>query len=283
MLYFHSSKLALITKYNKYTTNEEYVKLFIDMLYKNKNELKKHDEEYCNLKLLNNNEYIDQVVLKNINKKTKNEIIEIINSNVNNNSELINKTSELKTIIDKDTNICEESKKNISSHLNSKMNCNYGVNTENSAIKLYEIETNNKVYDNNTKLYVNKYNLFAICGKTDGFVKIEDKEFIFETKNRKNRLFNDIPIYEKIQLLAYTYLCKNNNIVFVQCINNNINIKNLVNYNDDNLWNNVILKLSQYAMLINNLQTCNNLRSNFITLSDFELQFKFLQEYLNWL
>jgi hypothetical protein len=283
MLYFHSSKIASLTKYNKYTSNDEYVKLFIEMLYKKNEELQKYDEEHNNLKLLSNEEHIDEVILKNVNEEAKREIKQLISSEVENNDDLINKTSELKIMINKNKDICEETKVKITKQLNSKINCNYGTNTENNAINIYEVETDNKVYNNNIKLYVHKYKHFAICGKTDGFVKINDKEYIFETKNRKNRLFTTIPIYEKIQLLAYTILCKNKNIVFTQCINDKINIKQLDNYMDEDLWNNITLKLSQYSTLIYKLQLNNDFRSSFINLSNDKLKYEFLEEYLQWL
>ena len=63
---------------------------------------------------------------------------------------------------------------------------------------------------------------YKICGKVDGFCKKDNIEYIFEIKNRKNKIFTDIPIYEKIQLLIYTKLLNNNNIIFVQNIDNNI-------------------------------------------------------------
>jgi len=283
MLYFHSSKIASLTKYNKYVSNDEYVKLFIDILYKKKEELKKYDEEHNNFKVLSNEEHLDTIILNNINENDKNEIKKLINLSVENNEDLHNKTSELKLVIHQNKDICVETKEKMTKQLNSKINCNYGINTENKAITIYEAETNNKVYNNNFKLYVHKYTNFAICGKTDGFVKINDKEYIYETKNRKSRFFNTIPIYEKIQLLAYTVLCKNNNIIFTQCINDKINIKQLDNYIDDDLWDNIILKLKQYALLINKLQENNDFRSSFITLSNDQQKFEFLQEYLEWL
>ena len=57
---------------------------------------------------------------------------------------------------------------------------------------------------------------YKICGKVDGFCKKDNIEYIFEIKNRKNKIFTDIPIYEQIQLLIYTKILNNNNVIFVQ-------------------------------------------------------------------
>lgn len=351
MIYFYSSKIAGITKYNKYTSNDDYVKIFLDTLYKNKDELKLSDEKMLKDKIyLKEDEYINHKLLKNVNENTKKEINNMVNSNVNNNNELLNKTEKLALIIDNDNkekkkeinniiyynvennddllkkkekllsiidNANETEKKEIiniinsnvtnndelikkkeklsfaiekvksitetvKNKLNSKLNCNYGTNNENLAIKLYEEETNNKVYDNNDKLYSKRYTTYAICGKTDGFVKIDNKKYIFETKNRKNRLFNKIPIYEKIQLLVYTKICNINNIIFTERLNDKINITILDDYKDENLWDNVLLKLKDYSDLIYKLQEEKKIRLSFIKLNDND-KFEFLQNYLDWL
>ena len=60
------------------------------------------------------------------------------------------------------------------------------------------------IKDNNSKLYkmrlfsLNEHEIY-VCGKIDG---IENNELI-EIKNRRNRLFEYIPIYEQIQIEVY--------------------------------------------------------------------------------
>ena len=63
-----------------------------------------------------------------------------------------------------------------------------------------------------------------------GLLKLMIKNLSLKLKIEKNRFFNTIPINDKI------------------------NIKQLDNYIDDDLWNNIILKLIQYALLITKLQ-----------------------------
>ena len=52
--------------------------------------------------------------------------------------------------------------------IESKLNCSYGTNNENNAIRLYTKFTNNKVYECNDNLLKIKCNNFYICGKIDG-------------------------------------------------------------------------------------------------------------------
>ena len=49
MLYIHTSKIANILGYNKYITQEKYIEIFIDYLYKYKDELKELDKQETNI------------------------------------------------------------------------------------------------------------------------------------------------------------------------------------------------------------------------------------------
>jgi len=74
-------------------------------------------------------------------------------------------------------NYTNQEKYKIKNELKRTINCNYGINTENDGIKKYETITNNKVYNNNSKLYSLELNNYKICGKVDGFVKLNNKEY----------------------------------------------------------------------------------------------------------
>ena len=85
-------------------------------------------------------------------------------------------------------------------YIDGHINKTRGIINENKIIDKYE-KNQTKIKFNNSKLY--KIKLFTfdiyeiyICGKIDGII---DDELI-EIKNRRNRLFEFIPIYEQIQL-----------------------------------------------------------------------------------
>jgi hypothetical protein len=121
---------------------------------------------------------------------------------------------------------------------------------------------------------------YKICGKVDGFCKKDNIEYIFEIKNRKNKIFTEIPIYEKIQLLIYTKLLNNNNIIFVQNIDDNIKIDYLKNYNNSTLLNEILTKLNKFVTLIYNLQNNNSQRQLFLQKNKIQ-KYKFIFDFIN--
>lgn len=279
MIYIHSSKISSIIGYNKYTKNDDYIDLFFNYLYKNRDDLKIYDIKNNNNVNFMSDEEKTNNLLSNINDDSTNKIHDLLNTDITNNKTLLQNTTKLNSLIN-NSDISQSDKKNIKHKLESKINCNYGINTENKAIRLYEQKTNNKVYDCNIKLYTLNCNKYYICGKLDGLVDIDEKQYLVEIKNRKNLIFDIIPQYEKIQLITYTKLCNCDNIVFIQCINEKISIKQLNKYSDEKLWKIILLRLEIYIDLINKLQNDNDLRA---TLLNSNQQYTFLKKYLNWL
>lgn len=280
MLYIHTSKIASLTGFNKYIKYDKYIEIFIDYLYKYQDELKSMDEKNKVITFTSDSEYIDNL-LYDINENDQNKIKNILNSDIISNENLLESSKKLEEITN-NSNISIDQKKQIKEEINNRINCNYGSNTENIAIKLYEEETKQKVYNNNDELFVMEYNNYKICGKVDGFIDINNKTYLLEVKNRKNRIFNIIPLYEQIQLISYTKLCNNTNIIFLQCINDKIDIKTLDNYAHDYLWDDVINKLNIYVNFVYMLRNNDILRYNFLE-NTIKNKYKFLKKYLYWL
>jgi hypothetical protein len=282
MLYIHTSKIATILGYNKYITQDKYVQIFIDYLYKNKDELKNNDSIINNIQILNSDEKTNLIIgkiLNDSNEEQKNNIVTILDSKIKTSDNLKQHSQTINNIIN-DLQYNKLEKSVIKTEIEKIINCNYGINTESIGIKKYEQLTNSKVYNSNIQLYVINFDNYKICGKVDGFVKINNKEYLIEIKNRKNKLFDTIPIYEQIQILAYTKLVNNNNIVFIQNINKDININILDNYINDNLWNEIIKKLNLYIELINKFHNNDELRYDFIKKNKRQ-KYKFISEYIN--
>lgn len=96
----------------------------------------------------------------------------------------------------------------------STINTKNGLDKEKSTIEIFEDKKKVKVDNKNDKIYntyINKpYNKLIIHnvilnGAVDGIV---DNEYIVEIKNRQKRFFDEIPIYEKIQIIVYMKLLK---------------------------------------------------------------------------
>jgi len=268
MLYIHTSKIANILGYNKYTTKETNNNIFMEYLYKNRNDLKEFDERISNIKILNDKEQMEELI-NDIPINLKRKVNEILDTNIQNNTELLSNTNKITNIFN-NLSIDKNKQEQIKSKMNSKINCTYGSNTENKSIKIYEEKTNNKVYNNNSKLYTSHIDNFYICGKIDGFVNMYDKLYLFEIKNRKHKLFDTIPIYEKIQLLTYTKLLICTDIIFVQCIDKEIKVDVLDNFEDEALWKEIVTKLKKYTKLIYKLQNNSKLRLEFLKKNEYE-------------
>ena len=280
MLCINSSEISKLTGYNKYVKNEEFVNLFIKNLYKKRDDLKEYDENINNIQTKNDEERMKDL-LDNLNIEDKKNINTILSTNLLNNTELIEQSNNLISIIEK-SDISSIQKNKIINEVNSKINCNYGSNTEQKAIQKYEKETNNKVYANNDKCYTAYYENFLICGKIDGLIDQDGKTYINEIKNRRNHIYDSIPIYEKVQLLSYTKLLLNTNIIFTQCKDNDTHTEVFENYQDDEMWNTIIYRLEIYVNYIYNLRDDEKLRKEFLTL-DIKKQHKALKKKFKWI
>ena len=281
-LCINSSEIANLSGYNKYTNKniEKIIDLFINNLYKNREDLKEYDEDKGVIKFINEQQATNEL-LEILSENENKEIKKIINTDLKDTDSLQQNSNKIKKIIN-NSNITNEQKQKISNNINGKINCNYGNNTEKKAIEIYERKTLHKIYDNNILCYTKHYDNFLICGKTDGFIDIDNKTYINEIKNRKNRLFDFIPIYEKIQLLSYTKLCDNTNIVFTQNYRDTQKTEYFKDYIDEKLWNDVLNKLDIYSNTIYKFREDNGYRQLFLK-KDNQSRFECLKVYLNWL
>jgi hypothetical protein len=76
------------------------------------------------------------------------------------------------------------------------------------------------------------YNIY-ICGKIDGIID----NTLIEIKNRRNRLFEFIPVYEQIQTEIYFRLTNLENGKLIQNYNNTTS--EFLIYKNDELWSSI--------------------------------------------
>ena len=140
----------------------------------------------------------------------------------------------------------------VNEYLTGHINKTRGIVNENKIIEKYEKKNNTKIKDNNSKLY--KMKLFDIephsiyiCGKIDG---IENNSLI-EIKNRRNRLFEFIPLYEKIQTEIYFRLTNLTQGKLIQNYNDTQSIFDI--QSDDELWNTILSELMDDNIIISQL------------------------------
>lgn len=92
--------------------------------------------------------------------------------------------------------------------ITTEINTKRGIIYENKNLNNYENRNNKSVYNRNSKIYYLKIFtkddfILRISGKVDGIEGEGDNRILIETKNRRNRLFDEIPDYEKVQMCIY--------------------------------------------------------------------------------
>ena len=150
----------------------------------------------------------------------------------------------------------------VTSYCNKQM----GIKLEKTAIERYEHEYNVKVdaLSNYVKkeFYESNHSKWWIGGRVDGMIGIDK---VVEVKNRKNRLFDSIPIYEKIQLSTYMYSLNVTHGVLVQMF------KNMLKVHDTHLdigwYENVILnKLKKLCNFMDEFVCDDVLKDSFMNI-----------------
>jgi len=132
--------------------------------------------------------------------------------------------------------------------INQDLGINRGIVRENYNLNIVEKKENKLIKERNNILY-NKILYKCECFKIvlRGMVDGVCEDSIVETKNRKHRLFNKIPDYEKVQLNAYMFLTDKNKVKHTEHYNNTYNI---IEYEYDNIfWNECKQNIITYVTL----------------------------------
>ena len=222
-IYLNASEIAGLINKNKYNPQEDVI---YDILCRIKKET--NNSDINKLELINKNELLelletfqksnlinkeDSSNLKKKIEQSNEKDIANISQNVLNNvtkKSINTKTTEESRLIQNDieSNIKKVMKNknvnDINKYVEGHINKTRGIKNEKNIINKYEKKNNTNIKDNNSKLYkmklfsLEEHNIY-ICGKIDG---IENNELI-EIKNRRNRLFEFIPLYEQVQIEVY--------------------------------------------------------------------------------
>tara|TARA_Y100001972_G_C7632779_1_gene317667 strand:+ start:96 stop:869 length:774 start_codon:yes stop_codon:yes gene_type:complete len=142
-------------------------------------------------------------------------------------------------------NIPETSKKCLNTEINTKR----GIIHENRNLNFYERKNNKVVKNRNSKLYYLKIFhkqdfILRISGKIDGIEGEGDDRILIETKNRRNRLFDDIPLYEKVQMCVYMKMTDINTSKLLQYYDDE---EGVIDYDyDEEFWQEIERKLLEF-------------------------------------
>ena len=189
---------------------------------------RKKELELCD----NDTDYnlLHQHIIKDISRES-------VKAKNNNESKIIeNKLTE---------NIPEVCKKCIKTEINTKR----GIVYENKNLNNYEKNNNKSVKSRNSKIYYIKILtkedfILRISGKVDGIEGEGDDQVLIETKNRRKRLFDDIPVYEKVQMCVYMKMTGIQTSKLLQYYDDE---ESVIDYDfDKDYWNEIEQKLLNF-------------------------------------
>lgn len=255
---FPASKVASMIGMNQYAVFSE---IFDEMKCKlTDNKYKTLNDEH----ILDDNELkvLSNILLPNIKLDSSELNIETIlhkscepSIHSDNTTNIKKNEKKINTLIKKqfpDKNISK-----LSEYITTNINTKRGILHENNIIQKYNTKHNTTITNCNEKNY--KYDLVEI-NKNDiiykfyisGYIDGVDNNTLIEIKNRRSRLFKTIPEYECVQLEIYLRMLNLNKAKLIE----NFNDKFLehIYKSDDELWDNIIDKLIDFAhQLLNDL------------------------------
>jgi hypothetical protein len=212
---FRVSTIASLCGFNVYS-NKDKSKI-VDLLFHSYSKI--YDTTNINYK--NNDQLFNELIDKSPKLK------EMINENKKIN--LTDTTTLKKNIADIissiDTTLYNEDELIfLDGQINKLFTTRYGTFNENNTIELLKSDHNIEVLGNNEETYSKEYSDFIVEGHIDGHAIINDVKTLIEIKNRKNKLFKNIVLYEEIQVLFYLQILGLKKAILVEQYNKNLYI-----------------------------------------------------------
>lgn len=172
-----------------------------------------------------------------------------------------------KLFVEKQQTLEPELAKQIKSYIHTEK----GTNNEEASLDNFEKKISTKIVNRNSKFYKKSFQLkngqfVQIGGKIDGLG--EDGSLI-EMKNRQYRFFNQVPVYEKIQIHAYMKILDKNECSLVQ------NFKGKSRYDivqfDESFWDTIITNLSKFIKFYNKIISDSKLQDLILDGKEYQL------------
>jgi len=169
---------------------------------------------------------------------------------------------------DSSINMFENEMKKIVNNRNNKFYkkfIDYFPNSENDIDKTTENVIDKK---NETETEITKYKKYMIGGKVDG---ITDDGTLVEVKNRQYKLFDRIPVYEKIQIHTYMFLTGILQCHYVQCYRDTSNTELL--HFEQNFWDDVKSRLTIFVKKIDKVLSDQTIQDELVITKTFKVDF----------
>ena len=262
--FYFVSDIATLTGYNKYKTLEDVYDLIINYFYrinkdmKDLNSFKSIKDEFDDI--YNNLSDSDKLKLNVFNDLEKIKSSGDLKENIKNITEHIN-----------NIDITDTKKQILNNFLSGKNTRDYGTINEGIAINTYKNEKNIDISNSNDKLYNIIFEEFNVYGKIDGICNRNGERYLVEIKNRKNRIFTNIPIYEQIQVQYYLKFFDDiSKVLIIQKKDEQIE-ETIISKMDEGLWAETQERLSLITDFFKELYNDAELREEIIDKKNMEL------------
>lgn len=262
--FYFVSDIATLTGYNKYKTLEDVYDLMINYFYrinkdmKDLNSFKSIKDEFDDI--YNSLSETDKVKLNVFNDLEKIKSSEDLKENIKNITESINNIA-----------ITDIKKQILNNFLSGKNTRDYGTINEEVAINTYKNEKGIDITNSNDKLYHIIFEEFNVCGKIDGICNRNGERYLVEIKNRKNRIFTNIPIYEQIQVQYYLKFFDDISKVLIIQKKDELIEETIISNMDEGLWDETQERLSLITDFFKELYNDAELREEIIDKKNMEL------------
>eukprot|EP00879_Flechtneria_rotunda_P008415 GHRR01008815.1.p1 GENE.GHRR01008815.1~~GHRR01008815.1.p1 ORF type:complete len:337 (+),score=85.87 GHRR01008815.1:198-1208(+) len=154
------------------------------------------------------------------------------------------------------TKMLIESRAHLAASITSLINTERGKRDESAAIAMQTQQQGMAVVESNIHIYYITLSSpdwqLGVClaGKVDGW--LADSNAICEVKNRQHRLFNAVPIYERVQVEAYLRVTQADSCQFFEKYQNSSWSTKLTK--DEELWQKVLQGLEQFVAAFHDLE-----------------------------
>lgn len=119
----------------------------------------------------------------------------------------------------------------------------HGTKNEKKSIDMFEKKLDETIGERNERLFTKVIipNELNLCGRIDGMT---ENGTLIEMKNRVYRFFDDIPIYEQVQLQAYMHLTEKSEVKYIQTFKGESRSE-IVPF-DPSFWESIVSKLVDF-------------------------------------
>lgn len=254
------SEIAIITGDNKFKDLDEYI---LTLWKKNfPDDFNKYSTVY---KIPEKEEDIKKLISTCTNNKIN---IEEEIKKINNTNNIVELNENKKKLNEKINNIKDESLKNeMKKCITNITNTTYGTSNENNILALCEQKFMTKIIKDDKykrKLIHDGTFKWYIGGKIDG---VDDKNNIYEIKNRVSKLFYELRSYEKVQIMTYLFLHKSSKGYLIEALknkgNNNINVI-IVDYDEKYFKESILDKIIGFISFFEKLISDEAFKINYL-------------------